>query len=501
MSKQLPMSWDEWLQLDATAMAELVDKGEVNAKELAIQCAAAVERVNPKINAVLEVFKDVVENPYKDGMSPEGAFHGVPCLMKDIGSGMKGRLQENGALFMKGCRAEQDAPVTENLRAAGFNLLGRTATPPIGSSTTTESLINGITRNPWNLDYTSGGSSGGSSAAVAAGIAPVCTSSDGGGSTRSPATICGLIGLKPTRGRLPLPPSFGNELAMHFVYEGVLSRTLRDQAGAYDYLCRHKPGDSFMPIPAPARSYLEELQQEPGQLRIAFSTGQWGQEEALHPAIVENTRKVAKLLEEQGHIVEQISGDEICDWPLLWSGVESTWIGSARKWKYYAETAGISLSDDLLEPVYQQLVKASERNFNGDSELAHFANNANFTRGFGRLYEQYDLLMTPVDTGLTVKAGKGSGFSPFDECNTPEDAVSWMQGLIKDSRYHIPGNETGMPSMSIPTGFDPNGLPIGVLLNAPWCREDRIFQVAAQIERARPEWFTQQPPLTVASEL
>ena len=499
MVNQLPMSWDEWLQLDATAMAALVASKEVTPSELAIQCNAAVERVNPKINAVLEVFEDVLENPYKDGMNPKGAFHGVPCLMKDIGSGMKGRLQENGVLFMKGCRVDQDAPLTENFRTAGFNLLGRTATPPMGASTTTESLINGITRNPWDLDYTSGGSSGGSSAAVASGIVPIASASDGGGSIRSPAMICGLIGLKPTRGRLPLPPAFGNELAMHFVYEGVLTRTLRDQASVYDYLSRHKPGDSFMPIPAPECSYLDALQKDPGQLRIAFSTGQWGQEEALHPAIIENTRKVAQLLEAQGHIVEEISGDDICDWSLLWSGVESTWIGSARKWKHFAQAAGHNLSDDLLEPVFQQLVKAAERDFNGDSDLAHFSNNANFTRGFGRLYEQYDLLLTPVDTGLTVKADKGSGFSPFDRCDSPEDAINWMRGLIKDSRFHIPGNETGMPSMSIPTGLDPNGMPIGVLLNAPWCREDRIFQVAAQIECLRPEWFNQAPPLTVAS--
>ncbi|QCY09440.1 amidase [Pseudomonas sp. MPC6] len=491
------LNWSEWDRLDATGMAELVRKREVTAEELAKQCAGAVERVNPQINAVLEVFEDVVEAPHRDGINPEGQFYGVPSLMKDLGSGMKGRLQECGALFMQGIRRNTDDPLTLNLRNAGFNLLGRTAVPPLGYAATTESLINGITLNPWNLDYTSGGSSGGSSAAVAAGIVPIASASDGGGSTRSPAMICGLIGLKPTRGRLPFPPSCGNELSTHFVYEGVITRTLRDQAGVYDYLCRHRPGDSFMPIPDPGHSYLLDVNQEPRKLRIAFSTGRWGQEEDLAPTIIANTRKIAELLIGLGHEVEEVNGDDICDWKAMWKGVESTWIGSARYWAAFAEQFGKRLTDDSLEPVFRQLVKAARSEFSAEDTLAHFANNGGFTRGFGRLFDRYDLLLTPVDTGLTAKAGAGSGFSPFDLCDTPEAAMKWMRGMIRDSRYLIPGNETGIPSMSIPTGLAPNGLPIGVLLNAPWCREDRIFQLAGQIERARPEWFDQRPPLNV----
>ncbi len=499
MNGELPLSWAEWDRLDATAMACLVQRREVSPRELATQAREAIVRLDPELNAVVEVFDDVVNSPAKDGMDTDGPFHGVPCLMKDAISGMRGRLQECGAAFMAGHRIEEDAPLTSNFRAAGFNLIGRTALPPMGAATVTESLINGVSRNPWNREYTPGGSSGGSAAAVASGMVPIASASDGGGSTRSPAMICGLVGLKPTRGRLPLPPALGNELALHFGAEGVLTRTLRDQAAAYDVLARHRPGDSFMPIPEPLTAYAHEIDCDPGRLRIAFSVGKWGQEAELPAYIAASTRVVAALLDELGHDVEEIEGDDVTDWTTLWRGVESTWIGGARRWRGLAKARGHVLNEETIEPVFLRLVQAAETGFSSDDDLAHFANNGVFTRDFGRFFERYDLLLTPVDAGPTVRADAGSGFSPFDPCDTPEQAMDWMRGLIHDSRYLIPANETGHPALSIPTGSGANGLPIGVQLQGPWCREDRLFRVAGQLERARPDWFDRRPPLSTSS--
>ena len=248
------LSWDEWSRLDAVSMAALVRQGDVSAAELASQAAEAVALMNPKLNAVLEVFEDVVESPLKDGMNPDGALAGVPMLVKDVGSGLKGRLQERGAKFLEGMRRENDDTLVENWRSAGLNLIGRTSLPTCGFAAVSDSLIHGITRNPWNLDRTPSGSSGGSAAAVAAGIVPIASASDGAGSTRSPAGWNGLIGLKPSRGLLPLAAG-ANEFSRHLGVEGVLTKTVRDSALAYDYMCRHKPGDSFMPVVLPKQPF------------------------------------------------------------------------------------------------------------------------------------------------------------------------------------------------------------------------------------------------------
>ena len=250
-----------------------------------------------------------------------------------------------------------------------------------------------------------------------------------------------------------------------------------------------------MPIPDPVRPYADELSREPGRLRVAFSVGQWGQEAGLPGDLAANTRNVAALLDELGHDVEEIDGGDIVDWPTLWKGTESTWIGGARKWRAYAEAFGHELNADTIEPVFLQLTQAAEAHFSADDDFAHYANNGAFTRGFGRLFERYDLLLTPVDAGPTARAGAGSGFSPLDSCESPEQAMAWMRGLIHDSRYLIPANETGHPSLSIPTGSGVDDLPLGVQLQGPWCREDRLFRVAGQVERARPDWFDRRPPL------
>jgi len=264
MSDQLPLSWDEYARHDATGLSELVRKGLVSPAELARQAKAAVEKINPEINAVIEVFDDVVAEPGKDGMNPAGPFYGVPMMMKDLGSRMKGRVQESGYAWRSDCVAEADDPLTENFRNAGFNLLGRTTAPEDGMAGVTESIKFGITRNPWDLGYSPGGSSGGSAAVISAGILPACSASDGGGSIRLPASWTGLIGLKCTRGRLPLPYGL-NEATIPSSVEGVLTRTVRDTAAIYDAISYKPPGSGFMPYPA-VRSLLDELSATPKKI-------------------------------------------------------------------------------------------------------------------------------------------------------------------------------------------------------------------------------------------
>jgi len=208
MPQSLAMTWEEWSRHDALALADLVRKKKVSAKELARQVAAGIERANPKLAGVLEVFTDVVENPDNDGPAKDGRFYGVPMLLKDVGSSLKGRKCEAGSRLHKGDVTKATDPNILNFLSAGLVPIGRSTTPEFGMTfdTTTDYLGElKVTRNPWNLKHTPGGSSGGSAAMVSARVTPISMASDGGGSTRIPASFCGLVGLKATRGLVPRP--------------------------------------------------------------------------------------------------------------------------------------------------------------------------------------------------------------------------------------------------------------------------------------------------------
>ena len=203
------MSWTEWARHDAVALADLVRKGEVTPADLAAQAAAGIAMTNPALSAVVEVFDDVVADPLRDGMNPEGAFAGVPYLMKDLGPTLKGRLQEMGSLLMRGNRASADSYLVGRIRQAGLNIIGRSTTPEFGVCSSAENPAVYITRNPWDLDYTTCGSSAGTAAMVAAGVLPLSHATDGGGSIRIPAGVNGcLLYTSPsprdrTRSRMP----------------------------------------------------------------------------------------------------------------------------------------------------------------------------------------------------------------------------------------------------------------------------------------------------------
>ena len=382
---ELTLSWDEWINHDATSMAALVKAGKVTPQELAAQAAAANALINPHINAVREFFDDLIEDPFKDGMNPEGPFVGVPILVKDLGSAMKGRKQESGFAFLKGYVAPKDDPLITNFRKAGFNLIGRTNVPPMGFAAQTESILHGVTRNPWHLDYTPSGSSGGSAAALAARITPIVTASDGGGSIRSPAGWNALIGLKPTRGRLPLPPSVGNEYNVGHVAEGVLTHTVRDTAAVLDYISKHRPGDSFIPIAKPAIPYKEVIHQPLKPLKIALITGGCGRSTPVVSEVMEPVKKTANALASLGHIIEEVDSNELCNWSEFWPHVDVTWIGSTRFWPEIAAAYGREITEDTLESVYHYLIEAGQA-YEWNRFRAARAANAVYTREFGTIF-------------------------------------------------------------------------------------------------------------------
>jgi amidase len=490
------MGWDEWARHDATSLADLVRRGEVSAREIAAQVSAAVERLDPKLNAVLEVFADVRDDPNADRPDHSGPLYGVPVFLKDLGQALAGRRQESGSVLTRGVVPETTDPLVENVLAAGLVPLGRSTTPEFGMTFDTSTNYLGyqkITRNPWNLEHTPGGSSGGSAAVVAAGITPISLSSDGGGSTRIPASFCGLVGLKATRGRLPRPYA-QSEYISRISIDGVLTRSVRDTAAAYEKLSRVPNGGSFMPLRPPRHGFLESLQLPARRLRVALSTGNWGRAVPTDPIVAARTREVGLLLQSLGHEVEEVDDAAICDWETMWRGYITQWIGSRALFVGMARDRGVEpeeLSRYLCPMTYRHFLAHSR--YDKFDVFAMMADNNVVTRGFGRFIENYDLLLTPT---LAVRVPEANG--PYSLLRD-EDLDGWVSRLADACRYTMPGNETGLPGISLPAGLDPDGLPIGVQLYGNFACEDVLIQATAQIERTRPDWFGAQPVVHVAA--
>ena len=481
------LTWAEWANHDATALAALVRAKQVTPRELAQQAEEAVALVNHRVNAIIGVFADVVDNPDTDRPNLDGALYGVPLFLKDLGSGLKGRRQDSGSALTRGTVLKATDPVVENFLHAGLVPLGRSTTPEFGLTFDTLTDYRGgertITRNPWNLEHTPGGSSGGSGVAVLAGIVPVSMASDGGGSIRFPAAFCGLVGLKGSRGRVP-PPLARNEFGTRTSIEGVVSRTVRDTAAVWESLTRVPKGGSFIAMGPPRGSYVAATARDPGRLRIGLSTGRWGRATDTDAEVVAHVRAVATVMEGLGHDVEDIDDRALCDWDALWSGYLTGWISATLRFGLLAREKGIGEQElqGLLNPMtWRHYLRAKQ--YTVPDIFRMMADNNTVTRQFGAAMNQYDMLLTPV-CGVRVPLANG----PYSLLR--DEALDvWHERLVDAARYTMPGNETGLPAISLPAGLDSAGLPLAAQFYAGWGREDLLLSLAAQLERAKPEWF------------
>ncbi len=490
----LPMSWEQWSRLDGLALADLIRARQLTPAEAVAQCAEAVQRVNPRLDAIIELFEDVRADPDADRPERAGRLHGVPIFLKDLGSGLKGRRQEAGSALMAGTELTATDPVIANYLRAGLVPLGRSTTPEFGLTFDTVTDYRGgirATRNPWNLERTSGGSSGGSAAAVAAGVTPLSMATDGGGSIRIPAAFCGLVGLKPSRGRVP-PPLARNEYANRVSVEGVVSRSVRDTAGTLDYLTRGPNGGSFIKMGAPAGSYLGAIAYDPPRLTVALSTGAWGRATPVDPELTARVRETARLLESLGHRIEEVEDRAICEWEVLWRSYMTGWVSSRLAFTQIATRKGITVEqlEHKLNPMTWRHHVAAQ-SYRVPDIFAMMDSNNIVTRQWGALMERYDALLCPA-IAVRVPAANGPYALLRDEEFEP-----WVTRLADAARYTMPANETGLPAISLPAGHDSDGLPIGVQLYGDFGGEDLLLQLAAEIERARPAWFGAIPPVHV----
>ncbi len=469
------MTWDEWARHDATALAECVRKGEVTAAELAAQVAAGIAKVNPVLQAVIEVFDDVVADPLKGGMRPDGVFAGVPYLMKDLGPALRGRRQEMGAKLMQGNVAAADSFLTGRIRGAGLNIMGRTTTPEFGTCGSAENPELYVTRNPWNPAFTAGGSSSGTGACVAAGVLPISHASDGGGSIRIPAGINGNIGLKVSRGVFSAGPAASDLTAMVSV-QGCHSRTVRDTAAFVD-ACRGGAPGEFMPFWAAAEPYVEVVKRDPGRLRIALSH-HWGDYSAS-PHIVSELQRAGLFLEGLGHVVEWATPD--VDFRAAYAAQTSCYVGNgaqnierlARLRDHAKPVAG------MVEPMnYKIWEHGIDMSYTERADMQFGANM--LSRGFGAFFEDWDVLLTPISTLTTHRIGTRDYITLNDTDTVPD----WFHKLWGMYAYTPLANLSGIPGISLPMAAHENGLPLGIQVLSRQANDGLLLQLAAQVERA-----------------
>lgn len=471
----LAMSWEEWTSHDAVGLAERVRSGELTPAELARQAAAGIAKTNPSLSAVVEVFEDVVADPLSDGLDPAGPFAGVPFLMKDLGPTLKGRLQEQGSLFMRGNRPAADAWLTARMRKAGLNLMGRTTTPEFGVCSSAENPAVYVTRNPWDTDYTTCGSSAGTAAMVAAGAVPLSHATDGGGSIRIPAGFNGNIGLKASRGVFSIAPNL-SDISGFVSTQGCQSRSVRDTAAFVD-ACRGGAPGEFMPYWATPEPYTQLIKRDPGRLRIALSH-EWG-DYCATPAIVAELEKAGRFLEGLGHHV---------DWALPQADLRAAFAAQttcyisnfAQVIAGFLETRGLQRPPEgLIEPMNIRIWEAGKDMSYAERYRMQAVFNST-ARAFGAFFEEWDIILTPITALPTPKIGATEYLTISDN----PDVLDWFGNLWKFFAYTPLSNLCGIPGLSMPMGRQESGLPFGIQAQARQAGDGLLLQLAAQIERA-----------------
>ena len=469
------MSWTEWAAHDAVALAACVRKGQITPAELAAQAAAGIAMTNPALSAVVEVFDDVVADPLRDGMNPDGAFAGVPYLMKDLGPTLKGRLQEMGSLLMRGNRASADSYLAGRIRQAGLNIIGRSTTPEFGVCSSAENPAVYITRNPWDLDYTTCGSSAGTAAMVAAGVLPLSHATDGGGSIRIPAGVNGNIGLKPSRGVFSIAPA-ASDLTGLVSTQGCQSRSVRDTAAFVDSCRGGAPGE-FMPYWMPAESYVELIRRDPGRLRIALSH-EWGDYRAT-PHIAAELARVGQFLEGLGHHVDWALPE--VDFRAAFAAQTTCYISN------FAQTISNLLAPlgldrppaDRVEPVNIRIWEAGlHTSFTERARMQAVFNTT--SRAFGAFFESWDIILTPITALPTPRIGTTEYLTISDNPSVHD----WFANLWRNFAYTPLANLCGIPGISLPLAELDNGLPLGIQAQARQANDGLLLQLSAQIERA-----------------
>ena len=477
LSRGAGLSFQEYRSHDALGLAQLVNKGEVSAMELLEIAIARSKAVDPTVNCVVEELFDYARTTVKAGL-PQGPFTGVPFMLKDLGTALKATVTTNGSLFYKDARMDYSSTVVDRYQRAGLVIFGKTASPEFGGTPTTESILFGDTRNPWDLSRSAGGSSGGSAAAVAAGILPLANGTDGGGSIRIPASCCGLFGMKPSRGRVPSGPQ---ELSSIMSVIHAVSRSVRDSAALLDASRGPEPGQTTI-APFPEGNYLDAVARVPKGLRIGLIVTPLTHS-PVDPECVEATANAARLCEKLGHHVQEITlpvdpRDFFASTRIIMG------TGTVMRVRNREQQLGRKVTENDLEPIIWQRYQDSRAYTAEQLERAQLGVEK-AARQMALLQQDYDILLSPTLATPPVKLGKLS---------LNQDNATYEKEAISTSAFTMLYNATGQPAMSVPLHWTPDGLPVGVMFAGRYGEEALLFQLAGQLEQASP-WFDKLPPL------
>jgi len=478
------MASDDFAFLDATAQAELVRAKQISPTELIRSAIARVEKLNPALNAVITPLFDQALRA-AETVDRSAPFAGVPFVLKDLLADCAGAPRADGSGFVANRYVSaRDNELVSRFKKSGLIVVGKTNTSEFGLLPTTEPLRFGPTRNPWDLSRGTGGSSGGSSAAVAAGMVSVGHANDGGGSIRIPASCCGLVGLKPTRGRNSLAPDIG-DIAGGIICEHVVTRSVRDSAAILDATAGAVAGDPYSP-PPPQRAFSAEIGSNPGRLRIGFGTVALTGERA-DPSCIAAVDAAAALCQSLGHDVDEASPAVNSEQLFRSFGLVMTgFLGwSIKAW---AQRTGCTPQEADFEPATWRMYQQSLAQSGGDYLLAWQALQRS-CRQFAAFFDRYDIWLTPT----LVKPPVPLGYFDY----TRETRKQYVTHLGHFTGFTLIANATGQPAISLPLHWAqaPAGhlLPIGVQLTGRYGDEATLFRLAAQLEQASP-WSHHRPP-------
>jgi len=476
----------EYSSYDALGLAALISARKASPREMAQVAAKAIAAINPGVNAVVETYADRIEGLDESKLG-SGPFRGVPTLIKDVFGHEAGRKIEFGSRLCKDMVVQSDTHLAELFRAAGLNIIGRSLAPEYSMAGTAESALHGNTSTPWRHGYSAGGSTGGGMAAVISGMVPIAHGTDIGGSIRIPASFCGGVGIKPSRGRISYGPQMdenGFGLGMNFVQ----AKTVRDAAAMLDCLAIPQPGDPFV-IPKPGDSYASLLHAKGRRLRIGWST------DALmgfptDPEVRAAVEKAASALKGMGHEVSEES-PKLDGLAAMRAMMDIWFFGFDLRLAGYSKRSGHAIGPDTLEPVVFRIYQYA-RQMKPETFMNAVAHLNTARRSLGAYFSRYDVWLSPTTARTSEPWGNynlGRADVEFEEL--PEKLLRPV------CQFTLPHNIMGTPAISLPLAMHSNGLPIGIQLGTRHADEHVILQLAARLEESMP-WAKRVPPLHVS---
>lgn len=473
---------DELAFMDATAQAELLRRRELTAPELVDAAIERIERLNPVLNAVVTPMYEQARAAAAKEL-PQGPFTGVPFLLKDLLSSCAGVRMTAGSAFLRGYVPDHDSELVRRHKRAGLLILGKTNTPEFGILGTTESDFLGPCRNPWDTERTTGGSSGGSAAAAASGMVPMAHANDGAGSIRIPSSCCGVFGLKPTRGRNPLGPDFG-DMQSGLVAEHAITRSVRDSAALLDATAGPDVGDPYWAPPS-THAFVREVGASPGQLRIAFTTASFIG--PVHPDCVSAVKDAAKLCADLGHeVVEATPAMTLAIDQVVQAFMTIHDAGVAADIDTWASASGKEPSQEQFEPLTWAMYQVG-RKCSAPEYLLAVNVLQRTARDIARFFVSHDIWLTPTLAEPPVPLGTFA--SP------PENPLAGWYRSAPFAPFTPICNFTGQPAMSVPLFWNDDGLPVGTHFIGRFGDEATLFRLAAQLEQAQP-WAARRPPVS-----